>query len=269
MLIHNLISQFSLRALPQVFRNAEPRTGRCRRMIHNHAHLVAEPDSPLSTPCRNPTASVLEVLPQRIPFLNALAHLKNVGFSDLLRAAHAENNPEAFKEIVLFLLNRLEIEVPDRVFVRMRRRKPGRRISGEGEKVFALWREIGEPSPHTAALAKAFFGKEYNDASGTTRRKMRDRVREHLMRQLDREIARKEDEIARKEVETPMRQNALDNLQNVDCPRHQAILHYLNWMSRAFRPTVPAYGTDNRTGVPSRKMWVEIPLAFNPTFTRY
>jgi predicted RNase H-like nuclease (RuvC/YqgF family) len=75
------------------------------------------------------------------------------------------------------------------------KKKRGRPISGEGEQVFALWRELGEPSPHQSGLAKAFFGKQYEEASGTTRRQMRDRIREHLLRQLDREIAKLQAEL--------------------------------------------------------------------------
>ena len=83
----------------------------------------------------------------------------------------------------------------------MSKTKRGRRISGDGERVFALWRKLGEPSAYRSGLAKAWFGKQYEEASGTTRRQMRDRLREHLLRQFDREIERLEAESARLEAE--------------------------------------------------------------------
>jgi len=81
----------------------------------------------------------------------------------------------------------------------MSKTKRGRPVSGEGERVFVLWRQLGEPSPHRSELAKAFFGKQYEEASGTTRRQMRDRVREHLLRQMDREIAKLQAELSTRE----------------------------------------------------------------------
>ena len=58
--------------------------------------------------------------------------------------------------------------------------------------MFLRYGASSESPRHTnLVLPRPFLAKKYHEASGTTRRQMRDRIREHLMRQLDREMRRR------------------------------------------------------------------------------
>jgi hypothetical protein len=120
----------------------------------------------------------------------------------LLAAAAKENSPEAFRDILESWLIKLRIEAPKGVFVPSRHasgepaKKPGRPISRENVQIYSTWNRIGQPSPYSNALAKEFYGPRFTKASGTERRKMRDRCRNAVDRGLDREIAALESKLA-------------------------------------------------------------------------
>jgi hypothetical protein len=120
----------------------------------------------------------------------------------LLGAAARENSPEAFREILESWLIRLRIEAPKGVFIPPRHapgepvKKSGRPISSENEQIYSTWNRIGQPPPHSNTLAMEFYGSRFTVASGTDRRKMRDRCRNAVNRGLDREIAALESRLA-------------------------------------------------------------------------
>jgi hypothetical protein len=137
-----------------------------------------------------------------IPYLLAIHHLNEVGFTPLLKAAQRDNHPEAFKEILQILIHSLGVETPKGVFTpKPKTGKPGRPISIESVRIYSKWVEIGEPSPYRSDLAKAVYGVSFNKASGLDRRRMRDRCRNAVDRHLDRLIADLKNKLAEQEKE--------------------------------------------------------------------
>jgi hypothetical protein len=137
------------------------------------------------------------------PFRIAVSQLKRTAFARLLHAAGQENSPEAFKGILQVLILFLGVETPVGVFTPMRKPgKPGRPISSEGEQIHSRWVEMGMPSPSKNALAQAFYGALFTKASGSDRRKLRDKCRQAVDRCLERWIADQQRELAKVSKET-------------------------------------------------------------------
>jgi hypothetical protein len=132
----------------------------------------------------------------------AVNQLKQTAFSRILETAGQENSPEAFKEILELLIRSLGVETPVGVFTpRQKTGRPGRPISSESERIYSRWVEIGEPSPFRNDLAKAYYGAMFRKASGTDRRKMRDKCRQALDRHLDRLITDLKEKSTRQDEE--------------------------------------------------------------------
>lgn len=107
----------------------------------------------------------------------------------LLRQAAADKDLEGCKVLLLNLLRDLGVDLPNGVLSKWPKLgKPGRPLSPETARIYELWVEIGEPSPSSSDLAKAFFGMTYTDANGRERRRMRDACRRAVERAMDREI---------------------------------------------------------------------------------
>lgn len=92
--------------------------------------------------------------------------------------------------------------------------KPGRPISTESEKIYSWWVEIGEPSPYKNDLAKSFYGTLFHKASGTDRRKLRDKCRQAVDRHLEREIAELEKKLAEQRMENAKLREQLAQYDN-------------------------------------------------------
>ena len=136
-------------------------------------------------------------------FIAAVNQLKQTPFSRILETSGRDNSPEAFKEILELLIRSLGVETPIGVFTPSQKTgRHGRPISSEGERIYSRWVEIGEPSPFRNDLAQAYYGALFSKASGTDRRKMRDKCRQALDRHFDRLIADLEVKIARQAEET-------------------------------------------------------------------
>jgi len=158
-----------------------------------YADLFAElfPATGHTDPTTRADLASTKITVRNVSFLAAIQQLEVSGFSRLLQAAQRENHPGAFKELLEILIDFLKVETPKGVFTpKPKTGKPGRKISSESERVYSTWVEIGEPSPFKNDLARAVYGALFNKASGTDRRKMRDRCRHAVDRQLDRHIAK-------------------------------------------------------------------------------
>jgi hypothetical protein len=141
-------------------------------------------------------------LPRPSPFMMAADRLNELGIGRMLAAAAVDNSPDAFKKILEVLLLLMDLRVPKGVFAPPSKTgRPGRPIARESERIYSRWVEIGEPSPFRNDLAKAFYGAAFNKASGTDRRKMRDRCRQAVERYLDRLIADLQTESAKQNKE--------------------------------------------------------------------
>ena len=205
-------------------RREPPRTTQqlsTKGFFDKYAHLLEEPSGSFNPTDRNRSqrATVQDLAAKRIPFQVAISQLDKAGFRGLLRAAQAENHPEAFKETLETLIHFLGVKAPEGVFTPTPKRgKVGRPISSEGERIYSIWRELGEPSPYKSDLAKAFFGALFGEASGTTRRQMRDRCRNALSRQFDREILKLENRHVEQEAELAKLRESLTDLKRSGQP---------------------------------------------------
>jgi hypothetical protein len=133
----------------------------------------------------------------------AANRLNELGVGAVLRAAEADNSPEAFKRILEVLFIYLGVSTPKGVFTpKARAGKPGRPISNESELIYSTWIEIGKPSLFKNELAQAVYRVTFTKASGTERRKLRDKCRHAVERNLDRELAKVQTELANARKET-------------------------------------------------------------------
>jgi hypothetical protein len=167
----------------------------------------------------------------------------------LLAAAAKENSPEAFRDMLESWLSKLRIEAPKGVFTPSRRalgepvKRSGRPISSENEQIYSIWNRIGQPSPYSNALANAFYGPKFTIASGTDRRKMRDRCRNAVDRRLDREIAVLESKLANQDKRIlKLREQSAELRSRLEGePKIQTALTSHSWVSRnvrmRYRPT--------------------------------
>ena len=148
-------------------------------------------------------------------FKAAVNQLKQTAFSRILKTAGGENSPEAFKWILELLIHTLGVETPLGVFTPMQKAgKPGRPISTESEKIYSWWVEMGQPSPYKNDLAKSFYGRLFNKANGTDRRKLRDKCRQAVDRHLEREIAELEKKLAEQRMENAKLREQLAQYDN-------------------------------------------------------
>jgi hypothetical protein len=87
-----------------------------------------------------------------------------------------QEDVEACKVLVKFLLDELEIELPEGVLA-LPKKKRGRPHGPAGMEIVLKWMQIGMPSRGSSALAKACYGSKFTTAPPAERKKMVDLCR--------------------------------------------------------------------------------------------
>lgn len=107
----------------------------------------------------------------------------------LLRETAESDHAEAYKLVLHLILIVLEAQPPKYVFTPWPKTgTPGRPVERRRKRAATMWSKIGEPSLYKNDLAQAVYGAKFTKANGAKKRKMRDKLRLRVQREIAGEL---------------------------------------------------------------------------------